>query len=376
MVLIRLADPDERYACVRVCSDLPPFELALDDGEWRLELEDPPPVERLEYQLEVIHDDGGTEYLLDPGNPLRAPGAFGEKSVLLLPTYAPPAWLEAPAVEGQVISITTPPRGAARVDVDLWSPADADPREPLPLLVAHDGPEYDKLGSLTRFAAAKIHANELPRHRVALLAPRERNEWYSASPRYTRALTHQVLPALARRAPTHGPPAAMGASLGALALLHAEQRHPGTFGALFLQSGSFFMPRFDDHESGFPYYHRVVGFVSEIHRLGYRSPVPTVLTCGAAEENIHNNRAMAETLRVPAARGPGHPQLHRLARRVRPASHAPARRRLVSPTAATAGCTRPRSAARGPSSPTGTGAGPCSPSPPRAAAPGTSSTRA
>ena len=237
--------------------------------------------------------------MLDPDNPHRAPGAFGDKSVLLLPTYEEPAWLEAPVVDGQLISITTAGRGAARVDVDLWSPADADPQEPLPLLVAHDGPEYDKLSELTRFAAAKIHAEELPRHRVALLAPRERNEWYSASPRYARALTHQVLPALAKQAPSHGPPAAMGASLGALALLHAEKRQPGAFGALFLQSGSFFMPRYDAHESDFPYYHRVVGFVSEILRTGYRTEVPTTLTCGSAEENIHNNRAMAEALQAP-----------------------------------------------------------------------------
>jgi enterochelin esterase-like enzyme len=298
-VLIRLADPDERYAAVRLRSDLPTRELARDDGEWRLELA-PPPVERLEYQLEVVHDGGGTECVLDPANPLRAPGAFGDKSVLLLPTYEPPAWLGDPVIDGQLISITVPGRGlGASVDVDLWSPADADPREPLPLLVAHDGPEYDKLAELTRFAAAKIHAEDLPRHRVALLAPRERNEWYSASSRYTRALTHQVLPALARQAPSPGPPAAIGASLGALALLHAERRHPGAFSALFLQSGSFFMPRYDAHEQRFAHYHRIVGFVSEIHRTGYRSPVPTTLTCGSAEENVHNNRAMAETLGAP-----------------------------------------------------------------------------
>jgi enterochelin esterase-like enzyme len=292
-VLIRLADPDERYSSVRLCSDLPPRELAHDDGEWRLELDEP--VERLEYQLEVVREDGETEYLLDPGNPHRAPGAFGDKSVALRPSYAPPAWLDAPVVEGQLISLTAPTRGMT-VDVDLWSPADADPQQPLPLLVAHDGPEYDRLSSLTRFAAAKIAADELPPHRVALLAPRERNEWYSASPRYTRTLIRDVLPELS---PAGAPPVAMGASLGALALLHAETRHPGSFGALFLQSGSFFMPRHDAHESRFPYYHRVVGFVSEIHRTGYRPPVPTVLTCGEAEENIHNNRAMAETLHAP-----------------------------------------------------------------------------
>ena len=292
-VLIRLADPDERYVAVRLCSDLPPHDFARDDGEWRLRLEEP--VERLEYQLEVERGDGGTETILDPGNPRTAPGAFGDKSVALRPTYTPPAWLDAPQVEGQLISSTAPGRGL-RVDVDLWSPADAAPQEPLPLLVAHDGPEYDKLSQLTRFAAAKIAAGELPRHRVALLAPRDRNEWYSASPRYTRMLTGQVLKALP---PTESAPAAMGASLGALALLHAQARHERSFGALFLQSGSFFLPRYDAHESRFPYYHRVVGFVSEIHRTGYRSPVPITLTCGEAEENIHNNRAMAETLRAP-----------------------------------------------------------------------------
>jgi len=293
-VLIRLADPDERYSAVRLQSDLPAYDFARHNGEWRLDLQQTG-VERLEYQLEVEREDGEIEVILDPGNPRTAPGAFGDKSVALLPTYAPPAWLDAPQVDGQLLSVTSPGRGL-RVDVDLWSPADADPQEPLPLLVAHDGPEYDTLSSLTRFAAAKIAADELPRHRVALLAPKERNEWYSASPRYARVLTHQVLPSLP---PTDRPPAAIGASLGALALLHAHKRHPGTFGALFLQSGSFFMPRFDAHESGFPYYHRVVGFVSEIHRTGYRTEVPTLLTCGSAEENIHNNRAMAETLEAP-----------------------------------------------------------------------------
>jgi enterochelin esterase-like enzyme len=292
-VLLRLPDPDARYTAVRLRSDLPAQEFARDNGEWRLEFQ-AEAVERLEYQLEVEHDDGGTEYLLDPDNPHTAPGAFGDKSVLLLPTYEPPAWLDAPQVEGQLISITT--RGGLSVDVDLWSPADADPQEPLPLLVAHDGPEYDRLADLTGFAAAMIDAEELPRHRIALLAPGERDEWYSASPRYTRVLVGEVLPKLP---PTHGPPTAMGASLGALALLHAQRRHPGTFGALFLQSGSFFMPRHDAHESRFPHYHRVVGFVSETHRVGYRSPVPATLTCGAAEENIHNNRAMAETLQAP-----------------------------------------------------------------------------
>ena len=51
-------------------------------------------------ELEVVHPGGDTERLCDPGNPHRAPGAFGEKSVLLLPGYAAPRWLEEEGVPG------------------------------------------------------------------------------------------------------------------------------------------------------------------------------------------------------------------------------------------------------------------------------------
>jgi enterochelin esterase-like enzyme len=294
---LRLADPEGRYAAVRLCSDLPLSDrersFARDGDDWVLEI-DPPGIARLEYHVEVTGHDGASETGPDPGNPLRAPGAFGEKSVLLLPGYEPPAWLEAPAVEGRYEEFGVRGRGlGANVTGRIWSPLTD---EPLPLLVAHDGPEYDRLSQLTRFSAVKIAAGELPPHRVALLAPRERDEWYSASPRYTRMLMQEVLPKLP---PTHGAPAAIGASLGALAFLYAQRRHPGTFGALFLQSGSFFMPRYDAHESRFPHYHRVVGFVRETLRAGEPAGVPTALTCGAAEENIHNNRVMAETLQAP-----------------------------------------------------------------------------
>ena len=92
----------------------------------------------------------------DPANPHRAPGAFGEKSVLLLPGYAPPRWLEAEGVPGRTEELAVRGRGlGAEVRMRIWSPADADPAEPLPLLVAHDGPEYDELAGLTRFAARR-----------------------------------------------------------------------------------------------------------------------------------------------------------------------------------------------------------------------------
>jgi enterochelin esterase-like enzyme len=298
-MLLRLADPDERYAGVRLCADLPlpEAEYARHDGEWRLELERLP-VARLEYELEVVDHDGGRERICDPGNPHTAPGAFGDKSVLRLPGYREPAWLAAEGVPAQTQELAIKARGlGADVHAGVWSPEDAGPGEPLPLLVAHDGPEYDKLAALTHFAAAGIGAGALPRHRVALLGPGERNEWYSASARYAGALIRDVVPALRAAVAVAGPVIGMGASLGGLAMLHAQRRHPGTFGGLFLQSGSFFTPQFDSQESGFPRYQRIVRFVRATLREGvHRDPVPAVLTCGSAEENVENNRLMARTL--------------------------------------------------------------------------------
>jgi enterochelin esterase-like enzyme len=297
-VTFRLADPERRYAAVRLCSDLPLSDrersFARDGGEWVLEI-DPPRLTRLEYHVEVTGHDGVSETGPDPGNPLRAPGAFGEKSVLLLPGYAAPGWLDAPAVDGHYRDFSVRGRGlGANVTGRIWSPSTD---EPLPLLVAHDGPEYDKLAFLTRYSAAMIAAGTLPPHRVALLAPGARDEWYSASALYSRALYVDVVHGLREAVPVAGLPVGMGASLGALAMLVTQRRAPGTFGALFLQSGSFFMPRFDSQESGFPRYGRIVRVVRRILRtLEHPDPVPVQLTCGTAEENVFNNRVMARAL--------------------------------------------------------------------------------
>jgi enterochelin esterase family protein len=186
----------------------------------------------------------------------------------------------------------------AEIEVRVWTPADADPADELPLLVAHDGPEYAALAGLTTYAAALTASGRLPRHRVALLGPGQRDEWYSANLSYAKALALAVLPAIRRRFAVAGPVVGMGASLGALAALHAQRRHPGLFGGLFLQSGSFFARRLDPQERAFGRYARITRFVGETRRgtLAAES-VPATLTCGAIEENLANNRAMAEVLR-------------------------------------------------------------------------------
>jgi enterochelin esterase-like enzyme len=296
-VAIRLPDPEGTYSAVRLSSDVSgePFRREADGWVLELELRD---VLRLEYKLEVAHADGGSEWILDPGNPKRTPGAFGEKSVLELPGYTTPGWLEAEGVDGRFDDLPVRGRGlGATVAVRVWSPADAEPGTPLRMLLANDGPEYDALASLTHFNAVMIAEGRLPPHRVALLAPGERNQWYSASAAYARVLAHDIVPALRDAFGLIGAPVAMGASLGALAMLHAQRRFPRIFAGLFLQSGSFFIPRYDAHEGGFERYARIIRFVRETVRDGqYAMPVPTTITVGRAEENAHNNREMARAL--------------------------------------------------------------------------------
>jgi enterochelin esterase family protein len=291
---LRVDDPEQRFAAVRLCSDLPLRERAFvrDDGGWVMRLP-PMRLERLEYLLEVTWPDGASEVMCDPGNPRRAAGAFGDKSVVVGPGYRPPTWLEGPSVEGRLEHVVIRVQGHD-LDVGVWSPPGDGP---LPLLVAHDGPEYAELASLTRYAGAMMSRGALPPFRVALLPPGDRDEWYSASAVYGRALSYRILPALRGRVHVEGRPVGMGASLGALAMLQAQRTWPGTFGGLFLQSGSFFVPRFDSRESSFPRYGRVVRFVRRVLRApSHPDPVPTTMTCGAEEENAHNNRLMAAAL--------------------------------------------------------------------------------
>jgi enterochelin esterase family protein len=299
-VTFQLADPERRLAGVRLVQDvrLPGDRLGFQRGGdgWELLIERPP-VHRMEYLLELRSQNGGVETVLDPGNPRQVAGAFGPKSVLEFPGYTPPGWLSATAGPGTVTDADVPVTSLdATIAVRIWSPDGAPNDERLPLLVVHDGPEYDSLASLTRYLSAGVAGNWLPRLRAALLSPGQRDLWYSANPRYTQALCTTVLPAITGQVAT-GVRVGMGTSLGGLAMLHAYCRCPDAFDALFLQSGSFFWPRFDSHEQRFPYYREIVGFVTEVHDGGLPSrPVPAVFTCGMIEENIENNQLMIKTL--------------------------------------------------------------------------------
>jgi enterochelin esterase-like enzyme len=295
-----LADPERHLAGARLAqhAGLPAdrLDFGYDEaaGCWRLAVPRPA-LWRLEYQLELRHHDGGTELVCDPGNPRRVGGAFGDKSVLECPDYTEPAWLHRPAAAGSWRELAIPaPLVGGEVWTRIWSPETPTHR----VLLAHDGPEYDKIASLAHYSAAGQAAGDLPPHHLVLLAPGERDEWYSANPAYALTLVAGVLRRLRAELDTPKPSlVAVGASLGALAFLHAHRRHPHAFAGLFLQSGSFFQAQYDSQESGFVRYSRIVRFVNRVARAAGGSPTPTVLTCGLVEENLYNNREMARTLR-------------------------------------------------------------------------------
>ena len=305
-LLFRFPDRNAALADVRLVADLmkrqPPRSFHRRADGWELRLERPPNVARMEYELELVRRDGTTERVPDSANPLRAPGPFGDKSVVELPEYERPEWLDdvdAPA--GTLRRLRLPSRRLhATVRGLLWVAPGVKRGAELPLLVAHDGPEYAQLSQLVRLLEVGVAENELPPLRAALLAPVERNETYSASRRYAGALARELLPQLSRIAPTRPGRryvAGMGASLGALAMLHAHRNHPESFGALFLQSGSFFRRRLDRHEHGFRRYRRIVGFVDGVVATpAWADPVPVTVTCGTGEENLANNRVMADAL--------------------------------------------------------------------------------
>ena len=267
-------------------------------GTWRLTLPRPEPRDllRIEYRLRLQ----GVEQdllVLDAGNPARVATVFGERSVLELPGYCAPWWLSSPAAPGHVAPFVLPGETIDPVPVTVWEPHGFGPSDPLPLLLVHDGPEYDRLAALSRYSGALIAAGVLPPHRLVLAHPVLRDAWYSGSPQYLRTISGQGLARLRQLYAVRSPVVVMGASLGGLTALLVGLVGDPSIGGVFAQSGSFFQMRTDPMETGFRYFPRIVDRVRAVlHARHTDHPLRVGLTCGALEENAANNRAMAAAL--------------------------------------------------------------------------------
>lgn len=182
------------------------------------------------------------------------------------------------------------------VSGEVWTAVGLAGDAPAPMLVVHDGPSYDVEADVTTYLQDHIDRRALPPLRATLLRADRRDVWFSANPAYATAMALEVMPYLVTRwSATRA--IGVGASLGALAWLHAQSSYPQLVDGLFLQSGSYFRPETDPQESGFSEFPAIVGFVGSVRRGNRRPrPVPTVVTCGADEENLANNRRMVRVL--------------------------------------------------------------------------------
>jgi enterochelin esterase family protein len=300
-IRFRVDDPDGRLAGVGLRQELqrpregPEFERR--DGGFELRFPRHP-VLRMEYLLALRGHDGAEAVVPDADVPLTAPGAFGDKTDLRLPGYREPAWVgRTPSRRGERTPTALASERLGRAfDTILWRAPGAG--DDAPLLLVHDGPEFDRFARLGDLLDVLCDDGALPPLRAALVAPVDRDETYGANEAYAAALVDELVPAVAGRARIV---VGVGASLGALALLHAHVRRPGVFAGLLLQSGSFFHGRTDEHERWFPPFARIEAFVDDVDggRVGV-PPAPIALTCGLGEENLACNRALAAAL---AARG-------------------------------------------------------------------------
>jgi enterochelin esterase family protein len=276
-----------------------PFQRVASSDLWRLTI-DLPRGSRVEYKIEVVR--GATrEWILDPRNPKLARDPFGANSVAHADGYETPEWTlpDPEARPGAIEELTIPSRafGDER-RVAVYLPARFRRRARYPLVVFHDGSDYMRYASLRTVLDNLTHRLEIPSAIVALTDPRDRMREYGADDRHARWLASELVPILEARYPLIGRPEArglVGASLGAVAALHAAWSHPGHFGRLLLQSGSFAFSDIGEHRRGHAFDH-VVEFVNRLRETPGRFSERLFVTCGIYESLIYENRSIVPLL--------------------------------------------------------------------------------
>jgi len=277
-----------------------PFQRLPGLGSFWFLVMELPERSRVEYKLEVVR---GPERRLigDPRNSQLAHDPYGANSVAHGAGYQVPDWTreDPEARRGRIErwSLASEAFGDER-NVDVYAPARMRRTRRYPLLIVHDGPDYLRFSSLQTVLDNLIHRLEIPPMVVCLLQTSDRQREYADDPRHARFLATELVPELERRYPlvraSHSR-CLVGASFGAVASLAAAWRHPGVFGRLLLQSGSFAFTDIGDHEGG-PAFDPVVEFVNAFRDAPGRPADEVYISCGIYEGMIYYNRSMIPLL--------------------------------------------------------------------------------
>ena len=276
-----------------------PLRRLGDSDLWYLVVE-LPAGSRIEYQLEI--GLGAERHRMnDPLNPRLAHSPVGSTSVCYTHGYEVPDWTQpnAESRPGALVDLVVPSRALRRdVGVNLYLPARFRQSGRYPLLIVHDGADY------LRYAAAKtvldnlIHRLDVAEIVVAFTNPGDRLVEYANSAAHARFVTTELLPHLEADLPLVGTPDSrclMGSSFGAVAALSTAYRHPDTFGALLLQSGSFVFTDIGTDHGGGPVFDPVVKFVNRYRANPRRVADRVYVSCGIFEPLIIRNRSMVPT---------------------------------------------------------------------------------
>ncbi|MCP4225743.1 MAG: hypothetical protein GY773_20605 [Actinomycetia bacterium] len=251
---------------------------------------------RIEYKFEIVRGNG-RELIRDPLNDTMAHDPFGANSVVQGLGYARPPWThDQPTTrKGEVVdgSVASTVFGQNR-PYSVYLPARFRETRRYPLLIVHDGMEYAHYAALVTVLDNMIHRLEIPPLVAALIQSPERTTEYGADDRHARFLVDELVPALEGTFPLLSNPrdrGLVGASLGAVASLHTAWSHPGSFGKLLLQSGSFAFTDIGDHDLG-PVFDPVVEFVNQFRKDPGRPAGQVFLSAGIYESLIYFNRSL------------------------------------------------------------------------------------
>jgi enterochelin esterase-like enzyme len=269
-----------------------------DSDLWALRL-DLPEGSRFEYKFEVRHGDA-SEWILDPLNPITAADPFGANSVCQGWGYEAPDWTrpDPAARPGSLEAFALDSRHLGARTVRVYLPARFRRTRRYPLLVCHDGDDYLKYADFQAVLDNLIHRLEIPPLVVALISSPDRLREYVGFEPHADFVVEELLPALRERFPVDDDATTrgiMGASLGGVASLHAAWRHPGTFGRLLLQSGSFAFTDIGENRRG-PVFEPVVKFVNAFRAEPGRPTERLYVSCGIYESLIYENRSLVPLL--------------------------------------------------------------------------------
>jgi len=266
---------------------------------WHLTI-DLPARSRIEYKFERVRGEQ-REWLMDSLNPHTAHDPYGANSVCHGEGYETPEWSlpDPEARQGTIdnASVHSDEYGA-EFAFKLYIPARFRRGRRYPLMIVHDGEDYLRYSSLQAVLDNMIHRLEIPPMIVALIGSQQRLEDYAASVKHGNFLAREMLPALEERFPLMRRPGTrglMGASFGAVASLATAWRHPGVFGRLLLQSGSFAFADIGHHNRG-PVFDPVAKFVNEFREAPGRPAEKIFVSCGMYESLIYENRSLVPLL--------------------------------------------------------------------------------